>query len=489
MSLDGTDNTFSAVINGVQHFAGDIETLIEHSISELATIGLSLSGSIPWLIKHLIELQEDPVQVITHLSTHITNIKGDVTSVLEEVAFGVMTYGLTEFAQRKVEQALDPLKTTIQHSTNQGQAVSDIHKSTLKTMKEKLDLLKTGNDLSGIAWQGDSVDSMRTSFNEISNFINSLNDQIQHDGIQAQLNQFCLIALGAIVIAGTIILILDIIATAVVVVVSLGTLAIPTLIIDGGIVALDLGIMLDLIALDLLIWLLGTLAIYAIHHPVTKTQNISPIVTHVPQEAQLPKPRPLTPEENQEVQDIINEITGMGITVPTSWIEYLIRILGASMSAKEAGSIIRCMFSKGYLPTIQKGKESNASEVQRLFKSLWNNLGHLTQQDLEGAWKDIHPDRVDYPEGGLPSGAQHYSEVSNAKQAIDNLISALEKAITDPTTPASLSQVYQNIYNACISTKQFIIDRIFGSDPPLNWPDPKGTIPFGEDLIVASGCL
>jgi hypothetical protein len=118
--LDGTDHTFSAIINGVEHFAGDMGTLVEHSVSELSSLGIGSSGSISWLVQHLIELGEDPVFVITKLSMRISSLGGDVASTLEEVVYGVMVYGLQGFAQRKVQQAIEPLQGTLRRSTAQG---------------------------------------------------------------------------------------------------------------------------------------------------------------------------------------------------------------------------------------------------------------------------------------------------------------------------------------------------------------------------------
>ncbi|MEO7018610.1 MAG: hypothetical protein ABI234_00480 [Ktedonobacteraceae bacterium] len=211
-----------------------------------------------------------------------------------------------------------------------------------------------------------------------------------------------------------------------------------------------------------------------------------PIVLTIPQEAQLPKPRPLTPEEEQVVQDILNELQGAGLQANQAWIEYLMRILGLSLTAKEAGAVIRCMMSKGYMPQITN--RSTTSKIQIALSKVWNNLGHLTQQDLEGAWKDVHPDRVTYPKGELPSGAQHLGEVTNARQSLDNLQTTLLDALTNPATPENLRKVYQDLYDVCENTKNYINGKIYGSDPPLKWPDPKGNIPFGDDLISKSGC-
>ena len=182
----------------------------------------------------------------------------------------------------------------------------------------------------------------------------------------------------------------------------------------------------------------------------------------------------------------LDDFQKAGIDANSDWINYLMRILGAGLTAKAAGAVIRCMISKGYMPQITD--PSKASKIQIALKRVWNSLGHLTQQDLEGAWKDVHPDRVTYPKGGLPSGADHLGEVQNAIQSLQNFLNVALDALTNPATPENLRQVYQNLYDACDNTIQYVTGKIYGSDPPITWSD-EGKIPFGDDLINKSGCL
>ncbi len=488
--LDGVEHDVSAVIGGVEHWAGDMETLVEHAVSQVALIGGAGFGDVNLLVEFLIKEGEDPVAVISALISHISSIGGDVAGTLEEITHGVLVYGLIGFLKMKVEQALAPIKETLQQNIARGQMVADVHHTTLTTMQAKLDVLRSGSNASGMAWQGQSVDAMSTQFAYISNFINQLSDQIQHDGTQARLNQAFIIVLegiGLIAAGLAIVDILLVIASAVVTVSTEGV-GIVLFPIDAAVIGAQLVFLLELVAADCLIWLLGTLAIYVIHHPIQLSgATVHPIVTHVPQGAQLPEPRKLTDAEKQEVQAIIDELTALGFKVNSAWIEYLMRLLGEGMSAKEAGAVIRCMFGKGYLPQSITGKQP--TKIQSAIQSAWNNIvDHFKPRDLEGTWKDYHPDRVDYPKGGLPSGAKHIDEVGNAIKSIENLLMLLEDAITNPKTPEGLRGVYQNLYDTFQNTLDYVNARVYGSKPPLNWSDPKGEIPFGDDLIEKSGC-
>jgi hypothetical protein len=190
---------------------------------------------------------------------------GEIGGTLEELASGIMTYGLMGFAQKKVNQAIAPLGEALGQSTNRSQAVANVHQTTLRTMQAKLDLLKTG-DTPGGAWQGQSVVSMQASFTTISRGINGLTVPLEGDGAQARLNQICEQALVDIVVVGAIVVVLEIIVTAIVAVAGIETGPGELVILGGGgaLIAETLEVIVFLIGADLLIWLLGTLAIYAI---------------------------------------------------------------------------------------------------------------------------------------------------------------------------------------------------------------------------------
>lgn len=257
---------FSAIINGVRHIEQDMESLVSHAFSDLEAMSISVGAGVGWLVKFLIEAGEDPVTTISHLCSRIESMGGDVGSTLEELASGVMTYGLMGFAQKKVEQVIAPLEESLRQSTLKAQAVADVHRTTLRTMQTKLDALKTGNTSSGTAWQGESVESMQLAFTSLSGGINSLTVPLEGDGAQARLNQICEQALVDIVVAGAIVVVLEIIATAIVAVLGIETGPGEVVILGGGgaLIAQTLEVIVFLIGADLLIWLVGTLAIYAI---------------------------------------------------------------------------------------------------------------------------------------------------------------------------------------------------------------------------------
>jgi hypothetical protein len=257
---------FSAIINGVRHVEHDMESLVSHAFSDLEALGISTGGSVGWLVQFLIESDEDPVTTISHLCSRIASMGGEVGCTLEELASGIMNYGLMGFAQRKVQQAISPLTDSLRQSTLKAQTVANVHRTTLQTMKTKLDALQMGDTPDGMVWQGQSVESMQASFTFLSEGINGLTVPLEGDGVQARLNQACEQALVDIVVVGAIVVVLEIIVTAIVAVVGIETGPGELVILGGGgmLIAQTLELIVFLIGADLLIWLLGTLAIYAI---------------------------------------------------------------------------------------------------------------------------------------------------------------------------------------------------------------------------------
>ena len=494
--LDGTNHTFSAVINGIEHFAGDIDTLVEHSCSELTSLGIYTTGPISWLVQHLISLQEDPVDVISSLRARIINLGGDVTSTLEEVASGVMAYGMSTFAQKKSEQAILPLQETVRQSTTQGQNVATIHDETLKTIRAKLNVLQSGGGLSEVPWQGQSVDAMNASFESISNVIHDLTDQIRYDGTQAKLNEACLIALGAIVIGGAIIIILDIAATAVVEVASLGVLTLPVLVIDAAVIAADLGILLTLIGVDLAFWLVGTLAIYVAHHPVSFThpfplsQPVGPTIHQI----NLTKVPELNPQQQETANSLFREFGG---TVPRKWLEYLVHVLGLrNLSPTEVKQVIHCLKSKGYFDIsvqIQKAglnpEDPENTSISTSFQTTWNTImDQLNPRTLQGAWAENNGIDTTIPELGPKD---HQLKVDNALRSLNKFIDTLTQRINDYRTPPNLRSFYSNLRKIVENTHDFAKKLRSGNrkQGPSTWENPAGEVPFGEEMIENSGCL
>jgi len=257
---------FSGIIHGVEHVADDMGSLVDTTFHELESIGISLGGDVAWLIKFLLEAGEDPVAVISSLSSKIESLGGEVGGTLEEMASGIMNHGLMGYAQMKVNQAIAPVSDALNQSTTRSQAVADVHFTTLQTMQTRLTALTTGNTPRGVAWQGPGADSMQASFTSISGGINSLSVPLEGNGAQAQLNQICEQALVDIIVVGAIIVVLEIIATAIVAVAGAVTGPGDLVILGGGggLIASTLELLAILIGADLLAWLLGTLAIYTI---------------------------------------------------------------------------------------------------------------------------------------------------------------------------------------------------------------------------------
>lgn len=250
----------------IEHVVGDIGSLVDKALGELETLGIGASAAISWLVKFLIEAGEDPVAVISQLSGRITSLGGDPFSTLEQLAEGVMTYGLTGFAQKKVNEALTPLRDTLSKSTTQSQAVASVHQTTLSTMKIRLDALQTGGNTT--AWQGMSVQAMNTSFGNISGTLNGLTAPMDTGGAQAALNYACGQALQDILVVGEIVMVCEIIVTAILTVVGLAADGVGALVGLGagvGLMEATLELLMFLIGADLAIWLLGTIAIYVVN--------------------------------------------------------------------------------------------------------------------------------------------------------------------------------------------------------------------------------
>jgi hypothetical protein len=276
-------NPFSAVINGVEHVVDDMEHLVGKAVGELESLGIAAFGGMGAFIHFLVSLGEDPVHVISSLVSHISRFGGDVVQVLEETAHGVMTYGVTKFFEMKATQALAPIKDALNQQTIRGSQVAAVHQTTLTTMRTKLDALTTGNTTSGMAWQGASVAEMNASFADISQFIDELNEQLQHDSRQATLNHRFLqilegigvIAIGLVVL-DVLLLIASCITIAAVTVGTAGVgdvVAVPLITVAwGSLLTAEVEFLLALVAADALIWLIGTIAIYVINH-TTSTSN------------------------------------------------------------------------------------------------------------------------------------------------------------------------------------------------------------------------
>lgn len=221
-----------------------------------------------------------------------------------------------------------------------------------------------------------------------------------------------------------------------------------------------------------------------LHHTVAMSITWRPTLPGIPG---------LTPEQQQAADDLFGEFGGQ---IPQAYLEYLLKIIGTGVSIETAKAMIRCLFKAGYLALNDTSAVLNAN-----YQDAWNSIiGHLTPNDLEGAWKDNNPGEVDTTGAppGTTSGADHLGEVNDALQSIQNLIKSLRNKLgyldiqlgKDPGNTdlansrawyQSMKDLYQNLYD-------WVKGKIAkGAPPPNTWTD-AGKIPFGSDLLATSTC-
>ncbi|HEY7414289.1 MAG TPA: hypothetical protein VH593_03785, partial [Ktedonobacteraceae bacterium] len=176
------------IVHGAEDVAGDIESLVSKAGSELESLGIAMTGGVTWLVKWLIQAGEDPVSVISQLSSRISGMGGDVIGTLEQLASGIMSDGLMGFAQKKVKQAVMPMQDALRQNSSQGSSIAQLHQTTLSTMKVQLDALTVPGNTSGTTWQGPSADAMTASFGDASGLLNSLTSPLEGGSAQDTLN-------------------------------------------------------------------------------------------------------------------------------------------------------------------------------------------------------------------------------------------------------------------------------------------------------------
>jgi uncharacterized protein YukE len=228
---------------------------LDHAITTLASSGIGTFSGMEAFIQFLIQLGEDPVQVISALAAHILQYGGEVRSVLEDLASGVLSHGLTGYFTLKTNQALSPVRDALNQQITRGNQIAELHQTTITTMRGKLNTLTTSASVPGATWQGESADAMINSFEGLSQFLSQLSDQIQHNGQQAMLNRTFLQVLeftGALAGAMTVLDILLVIASGIIVVSTGGIAAPVALLVDGGLIALETDILLAILAADAL---------------------------------------------------------------------------------------------------------------------------------------------------------------------------------------------------------------------------------------------
>ncbi|HEX4208109.1 MAG TPA: hypothetical protein VHZ51_28680 [Ktedonobacteraceae bacterium] len=466
---------FSAVINGIEHVADDFEKLMGKALNELESLGLSATGSIGPFVKFLMELGEDPVVVIEHMANHIRQIDGDVVSTLEEVASGVISQGLTGFATSKLTQVVEPVKTALQKQSGVGSQVASVHQTTLRVMQSRLNTLTVSGN-TGTAWQGAGAQAMLTNFSGLSTSLTSLNTSIDTGGAQDTLNNACLRALdmiGELAIGLAVIDLLLLVVEAVVAVATAGTAVVVEAPLDAGVVAAEIELILGLVAADLVAWVIGTIGIQLVQIATTHTTTSAPAKPQILQ-LNLPKEPHLTPEQQGAVEDLVRELAeqlGVNPESLANWLKLIVQALGAGATAAQIKSVVRCLASKGYL---------DASN-----KRAWNNVAdHLTPRDLQGAWGDNN---------GYDTSADHQNEVGRGLDGLERFIKDINLKLKN----YNLSPAKRAYYNTLKATAQKTIDYV----KPLinlgkkqgpstkNWEEPKGRVPFPQDILEVSGCL
>jgi hypothetical protein len=282
--LGDIEGGFSAVINGVEHVGKDLESLVDKAVGEVESLGITVTGDVGWLIKWLIQAGEDPVSVISDLSAHITKVGGDVVGTLEQLASGIMSDGLMGFAQKKVKQALAPMQDALQKNSAQGPSIVQVHQTTLNTMRVQLDALTAKGNTTGATWQGPSADAMNASFGSISNTITNLNAPLDSGSAQDRLNQVCGQALEAILVVGGIVLVCEMVVTIIVAIPALASGPGDLVVLGAGaaLMAETLEAIEILVAADLLVWLVGSIAIYVINHPISLPTHTTFPITNPP---------------------------------------------------------------------------------------------------------------------------------------------------------------------------------------------------------------
>jgi hypothetical protein len=138
------------------------------------------------------------------------------------------------------------------------------------------------------------------------------------------------------------------------------------------------------------------------------------------------------------------------------------------------------------------GLDPNSPEntpVIKAFKKAWNALmDQLNPRTLQGAWAENNGIDTTIPELGPKN---HVMKAENGIQAVDNAIEFLDEKIADYRTTPGMRAFYRQLVKILTNSRDFADKLINGGryDGPSTWDDPKGEVPFGEDLITTSGCL
>jgi hypothetical protein len=225
---------------------------------------------------------------------------------------------------------------------------------------------------------------------------------------------------------------------------------------------------------------IGLVGNYAIDLP---TITVVPMTRQaIPSGVQLPhweKWDKASPGEKAAIEAAFGDLIKAGVS--PDLILYLVNMY-SSMSLAKIAAMLRCLLSKGYLDPSSQMPRRNRFYDQAVSKiqSAWNTVSqHLTPNDLEGAWKDVH---------NVISNANHIDEVQNGVNALYNLITMLEQHLdNDSNLSASLRQIYQTMIDACQNMIDYVNDNVFDGPVPTDWPT-EGFGPFISQVLQESGC-
>jgi hypothetical protein len=483
---------------------------VDAAIKGLEAIGIPVPPGANYLIELLVNEGEDALSAIPHLISVIEQLGGDAWSTLEEVASGMAVYGPAGYVERKIREMVNPHIDAV-HSIHQNkQNIIATHRAALNNLQTRITQLAPGGTATGngtpTTFTGEGADAMLLQFNttaaSMSQHLNLMEQSLQLDqtfftNVDSSISTGVAVAIIALIIVAVII----VVAIALAPETGGGSLAFAA----GGVMTAGGGGGAGAVA-----WVLGGIiacfTAWAVGHELLTHQFTISMPLSKPQvmPINLTKYPDLDPKQTEAANELGREFKDVNI----KWIRYLIHVLGLQgLSAAEAQAVIRCLKAKGYLDITDRlkleakkyntdpgsvGLDPNSPEnkpVIDAFKKAWNALmDQLNPRTLQGAWAESNGIDTTIPELG---SKDHVMKVENGIQAVNKVITALEEKIADYRTTPGMRVFYRQLLKFFTDSRDFANKLFRGgrSDGPSTWDDPKGEVPFGEDLIAASGCL
>ena len=111
-------------------------------------------------------------------------------------------------------------------------------------------------------------------------------------------------------------------------------------------------------------------------------------------------------------------------------------------------------------------------------------MNHLTPRDLQGAWGDNN---------GYDTSANHKREVGDAQKGLESFIDDINTKLADHSLSGAKRAYYNTLKTAAQKTFDYV-NRLINlgkrqGPSTTNWEEPKGQVPFPEDILRGSGCL